>query len=276
MKHTDSSNLQNELSATARSLTEASLGSLYGRSDVEAKNSEWARFCLRHRAVEETFDTAFARVELPQIDGPTEFRIAASFAGGKQMSCTLFILMLGDIVPLPITSCQVGTITTLREGYALIIPAPDDVRWTDDVWPTSMDKLHAFVANITNSPGFLQSWVMDGNRESNKLLMLVVTRGDVCYGFLLGSPKTAGYRQTRVIPIFFEQVGEFTCDSPVLIELALNIKSLEALLRHARQLLSEPSSARQDCHLRDALGELTNALERGANRSHSPDVGATP
>lgn len=37
-------------------------------------------------------------------------------------------------------------------------------------------------------------------------------------------------------------VGGFTCDPPVLIEPELSVKSLDALLVHARQLLSEPDS----------------------------------
>ncbi|PLP87464.1 hypothetical protein CYD26_21435 [Pseudomonas sp. FFUP_PS_473] len=271
MKGKDSSDLQNELSATANPSTEASLDTLSGDIDVEARSDEWARFCLRHRAVEETSEIACARVELPQIDGLMEVRIAASFSGGKQMNCTLFIVPLGDIDPLPVTSCHMGENLTLRGGNCLLVPVSEDIKWAHDIWPKSMEELNAFVANVTDSPRFLEAWVMESSRESNKLLMVVVIHGNVCYGYLLGSPKTDGFNETRVIPIFFEQVGELTCDSPVLIELELSVKSLEALLRHARQLLSEPDYTQEDRCLRDALGELANALEKGG-QSISSDL----
>lgn len=103
---------------------------------------------------------------------------------------------------------------------------------------------------------------MGRSREPKKLLMVVVIQVNVCYGYLLGSPKTAGFRDARVIPIFFEGVGELACDSPVLIELELRVKSLEALLRHARQLLSEPDCAQEDRHLRDGLRKLLKSIDR--------------
>lgn len=268
MKANESSDLQNELSATASPLNEARLDTLSGEDDGEVRNAEWARFCLRHRAVGETSEITCARVELPQIDGPTEVRIAASFSGGKQMRCTLFTVPAGESEPLP-TPRQMGVVATLRDGYALLLRIPDDLRWAHDVWPTSMDKLDAFVAKLTGSPWFLEAWVMDRNRQPNKLLIVVVIHGNVCYGFLLGLPKIAGFGNTRVIPIFFEQVGEFTYDPPVLIELELSVKNIEALIRLARKLLSEPDHAQEDRHLRDALGELANALEGSANRSRS-------
>ncbi|WP_447782058.1 hypothetical protein [Pseudomonas plecoglossicida] len=132
-----------------------------------------------------------------------------------------------------------------------------------------MNKLDAFVARLTESSRFLETWVMGRNRQPNKLLIVVVIQGNVCYGFLLGSPRTAGFGKTRVIPIFFEQVGEFTYDPSVLIELELSAKNLEVLITHARQLLSEPDHAQEDRHLREALGELAKALEGCANRRRS-------
>lgn len=267
MKGQDYSDLHNEFSVTTRPATEADLLTLSGESDIKVRNAEWARFCLQHRAVEETSEVACTRVELPQIDGPTEVRIAASFSGGKQMNCKLFIVPLGDIDPLPVPSCHMGANVTLRGGHCLLVPISDDIEWAHNVWPKSMEQLNAFVANVTDSPRLLEAWVMERIHEPNKLLMVVVIQGNVCYGYLLGSPKTEGFNESRVIPIFFEQVGELTCDSPVLIELELSVKSLEALLGHARQLLSEPDYAQEDHRLRDALGELANALERGASRS---------
>lgn len=262
MKGNGSSDLQNELTATASLSTEASSDTLSGSSDVEARSGEWARFCLRHRAVEATSDFGCGRVEFPRIDGPTEVRIVASFSGGKQMHCTLFIVLGGEIDPLSATSCHMDVIPTLRGGYSLLIPIPDDLKWTHDVWPTSMEKLNAFVANLTDSPRFLEAWVMERSREPNKLLMVVVIQDNVCYGYLLGSPKALGFSETRVIPIFFERVGELTSDLPVLIELELSAKSLEALIRHARQLLSEPDRAQEDRHLRDGLRILLKSVDR--------------
>lgn len=266
MKGMDSSGLQNELSATVNPSTEASLDTVSGDSDVEVRSAEWARFCLQHRAVEESSVIACPRVDLPQIDGPMEVRIAVSFSGGKQMNCALFIVPLGDIDPPPVSDCHVGANLTLRGGNCLLVPVSDNVKWVHETWPKSMEELKAFVANVTDSPQFLEAWVMERSRESNKLLMVVVIRGNVCYGYLLGAPKPEGFNETRVIPIFFEQVGELTCDSPVLIELELSVKNLDALLSHTRQLMSESDYAQQDRCLRDALDELANALERSASR----------
>ncbi|MDE4539309.1 hypothetical protein GIB19_19060 [Pseudomonas sp. ITEM 17296] len=263
MKGMDSSGLQNELSATVNASTEASLGTGSGEIDAEVRSAEWARFCLRHRAVEDTSEIACPRVEFPQIDGPMEVRIAVSFSGGKQMNCALFIVPLGDIDPPPVSSCHMGENLTLRGGRCLLVPVSHDVKWVHETWPKSMEELNAFVANVTDSPRFLEAWVMERSRESNKLLMVVVIHGNVFHGYLLGAPKPGDFNETRVIPIFFEQVGELTCDSPVLIELKLSVKNLDALLSHTRQLLSGPDRAQADSHLRDALGELANALEKG-------------
>lgn len=120
MKGNESSDLQNELSATASPFNEARLDTLSGEDDGEVRSAEWARFCLRHRAVGETSEITCARVELPLIDGPTEFRIAASFSGGKKMRCTLFTVPAGESEPLP-TPRQMGVVATLRDGYALLL-----------------------------------------------------------------------------------------------------------------------------------------------------------
>ncbi|MNN87452.1 hypothetical protein D3C81_2050060 [compost metagenome] len=97
--------------------------------------------------------------------------------------------------------------------------------------------------------------------------MVVVTQSNVCYGYLLGSPKTAGFSELRVIPIFFDRVGEFAPEYPVQIELELSVNNLETLLRHARRLQSTSGNTQEDRRLRDALDELVNALEKGASRS---------
>ncbi|BBH46730.1 hypothetical protein [Pseudomonas sp. KU43P] len=262
MKGLDSSDLQNELSTTVNPSTVASLGTGSGDIDAEVRSDEWARFCLRHRAVDATSEIASPRVELPQIDGPMEVRIAVSFSGGKQMNCALFIVPLGDIDPPHVSSCHMGENLTLRGGSCLLVPVSDDVKWVDKTWPKSMEGLNAFVANVTDSPRFLEAWVMERSRESNKLLMVVVIHGNVCYGYLLGAPKPGGFNETRVIPIFFEQVCELTSDPPVLIELELSAKSLEALIRHARQLLSQPERAQEDRYLRDGLRILLKSVER--------------
>lgn len=107
---------------------------------------------------------------------------------------------------------------------------------------------------------------MDKGRESNKLLMVVMIQNNVFYGYLLGSPKVAGFSEIRVIPIFFDRVGEFAAEYPVRIELELSVKNLKALLRHARQLQPNSCDVQDDRCLRDALDELANALEKGASR----------
>lgn len=232
-----------------------------------ARSHEWARFCLRRRAVEVASDIGCARIELPQIDGPTEFRIATSFAGGKQMRCTLFFVPSGEIDPLPITFCHDTTIANLREGHCLLVPVPDDMEWTDDVWPTSFQELDAFISSSTIAPRFFEAWVERRSRESNKLLMVIAIKKNICYGYLLGSPRIAGLNETRVVPIFFDRIGELTLDLPVPIELELSVKNLEALLRHARSFQAESGDEQVDHRLRQALDELTGALEKGASRS---------
>ncbi|MNE63918.1 hypothetical protein D3C80_1592970 [compost metagenome] len=161
MKTQDYSDLHNEFSVTGSPATEASLDTLSGEID-KVRSAEWARFCLRHRAVKETTEFVCARVELPQIDKPTELRIAASFSGGKQMSCTLFFVPSGEIDPLPCIPYQNRAIANLRGGHCLLVPIPDDMKWTHDVWPTSIEELNTFVANLTDSPRLLEAWVMQG------------------------------------------------------------------------------------------------------------------
>lgn len=263
MKTQDYSDLNDEFSVTASLAIEASLDTLSG----EVRSAEWARFCLRHRAVKETTGFVCARVELPQIDKPTEVRIAAKFSRGKQMNCTLFFAPLGEIAPFPVTSYHNRAFESLREGHCLLIPIPDDMEWTQDVWPTSIEELNAFVGNLTDSPRTLEAWHTQWGCESNQLSMVVFVQSNVCYGYLLGATTSAGFRGIRVIPIFFDRVDEFAPEYPVLIELELNVKNLETLLRHARQLQPKSDDAQEDRRLRDSLDELANALEKGASRS---------
>jgi hypothetical protein len=264
MKDQDHSDL-NESSVTTRPTTKPSSVTVVSEIDIKVRNAEWARFCLRHRALEDTTEIAFTRVELPSVEKPTEFRIAAKFSRGKQMSCTLFFVPLGEIEPFPVISYHNRAVDSLREGYCLLVPISEEVAWTSNTWPVSIEELNNFVASITDSQRYLEAWVMQRSSESNQLLVVVVVKGNVCYGYLLGSPKLAGFSKLRVVPIFFEQIGEFEPERLVQVELELSIKSLKALLRHARQLHVESSDAHEDLHLRAALNELVNALEKGAS-----------
>ena len=232
-----------------------------------ARSHEWARFCLRHRGVEETFDIGCTHAELPQVDGVTQIRIAVSFTGGKQMRCTLFFVPPGEADPLPVTFSESKTIADLRGGHCLLVPVSDDVAWTDNVWPKSIQELDAFISESTGSPRFFEAWVEERSRESNKLLMVVAIRNNCCYGYLLGSPRVAGFSETRVIPIFFDRVGELALDFPVPFKLALSSKNLEALLKHTRSFQPQSGDAQEDLRLRQALDELANALEKGASQS---------
>ncbi|MEG1626212.1 hypothetical protein [Pseudomonas sp.] len=222
---------------------------------------------MRHRAVEETSDIACASVQLPQVDGVTEIRIAVSFAGGKQMRCTLFFVPQGAADPLPFTFSQSKTIADLRGGHCLLVPVSDDMEWTDNVWPKSIQELDGLVSDSTGSLRFFETWVEEKSRASNKLLMVVAIRSNCCYGYLLGSPKIAGYSETRVIPVFFDRVGELALDFPVPFELALSSKNLEALIKHARSFQPHSGDTQEDLHLRQALDEMANTLEKCASGS---------
>lgn len=265
MKGQDHSDLHNEFSVTARPTTLPRSVTVESEINIRVRNAEWARFCLRHRAVEDTIEIACARVELPSVEKPTEFRIAAKFSRGKQMSCTLFFVMLGKIETFPVISYHNRAVESLREGYCLLVPVSEDVVWSPDKWPVSIEELNNFVASITDSPQYLEAWVMQRSSESNQLLVVVVVKGSVCYGYLLGSPKFAGFSKLRVVPIFFEQVGKFEPERLVQVELELSDKSVKALLTFARQLLAESGGAHEALHLRAALNELVNALEKGAS-----------
>lgn len=239
----------------------------FSHDQGRARSHEWARFCLRHRGVEEAFDIGCTRAELPQVDGVTQIRIAVSFAGGKQMRCTLFFVPPGEVAPLPVTFSQSKTIADLRGGHCLLVPVSDDVEWTDNVWPKSIQELDGLISDSTGSPRFFENWVEEKSRESNKLLMVVAVRSNCCYGYLLGSPKIAGYSETRVVPVFFDRVGELALDFPVPFELALSSKNLEALIKHARSFQPHSGDTQEDIHLREALDELATTLEKCASRS---------
>lgn len=231
---------------------------------MKAKYIEWARFCLRHRQINEVVVSDCAPVELPQIDKPTEIRIAAKFSRGKQMSCTLIFAPLDETDPLPVTSYYNRTVESFREGRCLLVPISDDVEWVPNMWPETIEELNVFVANLTDSPQYLEAWVMQENRESNQLLMVVVIQSNVCHGYLLGFSRAAGLGGIRVIPIFFDRVGEITRQSLVPVELELDVKHLEALLRHARQFQPLSGDVQEDRRLREALHELASALENSA------------
>lgn len=232
-----------------------------------ARSHEWARFCLRHRGVEETFDIGCTHAELPQVDGVTQIRISVSFTGGKQMRCTLFFVPPGEADPLPVTFSQNNTIADLRGGHCLLVPISEGMEWTDNVWPKSIHELEELISDSTGCPRFFENWVAEKSRESNKLLMVVAARSDCCYGYLLGSPKIAGYTETRVVPVFFDRIDVLALDFPVPFELAFSSKNLEALLKHARSFQPHSGDAQEDLRLRQALDELANTLGKYASGS---------
>ncbi|WP_156510910.1 hypothetical protein [Pseudomonas sp. p21] len=229
--------------------------------------SEWGRFCLRYRQVTETSEFASARVDLPQSDGVAEFRIAANFSDGKKMVGTLFFVPYYEIDPLPIAFHQNEAIASLREGYCLLVPVAVGANWSESVWPKSMVELNIFFTNLTGSPRFLEDWIMGRRHELNKLLMVVIVQNNICYGYLLGSPRDAGFNETRVVPVFFDRSEEFSFEDRVLIELELSVKYLQALIRHSRQLQPSSGNVKEDQCLRYALDELASALEKGVGRS---------
>lgn len=239
---------------------------------MKAKYIEWAQFCLCHRQIEDVAVFDCAPVELPQIDKPTEIQVAAKFSHGKQMSCSLFFAPLDESDPFPVASHYSRALEGLREGRCLLVPISDDVVWTPNVWPATIGELNAFVANLTDSPRYFEAWVMQEHRESNQLLMVVVTQGDVCHGYLLGFPKGAGLVGVRVIPIYFERVAELARQTAILVKLELDVKHLETLLKHARQFQPSSDDAQEERRLRDALHELANALENSATSCSAKGV----
>ncbi|WP_155295794.1 hypothetical protein [Pseudomonas putida] len=229
--------------------------------------TEWGRFCLKCRQVTETSGFTSALVDLPQFDGAAEFRMAANFSGGKLMIGTLYFVPYYEIDPLPITFHCDEAIASLREGYCLLVPVAIDTDWSEAVWPKTMAELDDYIANSTGYPRLLDDWIMGRRREINKLLMVVLVKDNICYGYLLGSPRDGGFAETRVVPIFFERLEEFLFEDRVLIELELSAKHLQTLIRHSRQLQPSSGDVEEDQRLRYALDELASALEKGVSRS---------
>lgn len=229
--------------------------------------TEWGRFCLRCRQVTENSEFASAHFDLPPFDGVTEFRMAANFSGGEKMVSTLYFVPYYEVDPLPITFHSNEAIASLREGNCLIVPVAIDADWSETVWAKSMVDLDNYIANSTGYPRLLEDWIMGRRRELNKLLMVVLVKDNVCYGYLLGSPKDGGFTETCVVPVFFDRVEGFSFEGRVLIELELSVKHLQALIRHSRQLQPSSGDAMDDQCLRYALDELASALEKGADRS---------
>lgn len=229
--------------------------------------AEWGRFCLRCRQVTETSEFASARVALPQFDGAAEFRIAANFSGGKLMIGTLFLVPYYEIDPLPITFHYDKAVASLREGYCLLLPVAVDTDWSEAVWPKTMVELDGYIANSTGYPRLLEDWIMERRREVNKLLIVVLVKDSMCFGYLLGSPKDGGFNQVRVVPVFFDRLEGFSFENRVRIELELSMKHLQALIRHSRKLQPSSGDTKEDQVLRYALNELVSALEKGVSRS---------
>jgi len=229
--------------------------------------AEWGRFCLRCRQVTETSEFASARVDLPQFDGAAEFRIAANFSGGKLMIGTLFFVPYYEVDPLPITFHYDEAVASLREGYCLLAPVAVDTDWSEAVWPKTMAELDSYIAYSTGYPRLLEDWIMGRRHEPNKLLIVVLVKGNICYGYLLGSPREGGFTEIRVVPVFFDRVEEFSFEERVLIELELSVKHLQALIMHSRQLQASSGDTKEDQVLRYALNELVSALEKGVSRS---------
>ncbi|MDT8923431.1 hypothetical protein RBE51_11460 [Pseudomonas taiwanensis] len=229
--------------------------------------SEWGRFCLRCRQVTETSEFSSAPVDLPQFDGATEFRMAANFSGGKLMIGTLYFVPYYEIDPLPITFHCDKAIASLREGYCLLVPVAVDTDWSEAVWPKSMAELDGYIANTTGYPRLVEDWIMRRRREPNKLLMVVLVKDNICYGYLLGSPRDGVFTDTRVIPVLFDRVEEFSFENRMLIELELSVRHLQTLIRHARQLQPSSGDVKEDQRLRYALDELASALGKGVSRS---------
>lgn len=224
--------------------------------------SEWGRFCLKWRQVTETSQFSFAPVDLPQLDGAAEFRMAANFSGGKLMIGTLYFVPYYEIDPLPITFHYDEAIASLREGYCLLVPVAVDTDWSEAVWPKSITELNSYIVNVTGYPRLLEDWIRGRRRELNKLLMVVLVKDAICYGYLLGSPKDGCFTEIRVVPVFFDRVEEFSFENRVLIELELSVQHLQTLIRHARQLQPSSGDVKEDQRLRYALDELASALEK--------------
>ena len=228
--------------------------------------AEWGRFCLKCRQVTETSGFSSALIDLPQFDGVAEFRMAANFSGGKLMIGTLYFVPYYEIHPLPITFHYDEAVASLREGYCLLVPIAD-TDWSEAVWPKSMAELDGYIANTTGYPLLVEDWIMRRRRELNKLLMVVLVKDNICYGYLLGSPRDGGFTDTRVVPVSFGRVEEFSFENRMLIELELSMQHLQTLIRHARQLQPSSGDVKEDQRLRYALDELASALGKGVSRS---------
>ncbi|MNJ07485.1 hypothetical protein D3C77_15830 [compost metagenome] len=228
--------------------------------------AEWGRFCLRCRQLTETSEFASAYFDLPPFDGVSEFRMAANFSGGKLMIGTLFFVPYYEVDPLPINFQYDEAVASLREGYCLLVPVTVDTDWSEAVWPKSMAELDSYIASSTGYPRLLENWIMGRRSELHKVLMVVLVKDDICYGYLLGSPKAGEFTDTRVVPIFFDRLEEFSFEHRVLIELELSVKHLQVLIRHSRQLQPSSGDVKEDQRLRSALDELASALEKGVSR----------
>lgn len=231
-------------------------------------HTEWGRFCLRCRQVTETSEFASARVDLPQFDGAAEFRIAANFSDAKKMVGMLYFVPYYEVDPLPITFHYDEAVASLREGYCLLVPITD-TDWSEAVWPKTMAELDGYIADSTGYPRLLEDWILGRRRELHRLLVVLLVKENICYGYLLGSPREGGFTETRVVPVFFDRVEAFSFEDRVLIELELSVKHLQTLIRHSRQLQPSSGDVNEDRCLRHALDELVSGLKKGAGRSRS-------
>lgn len=215
----------------------------------------------------ETLEFASAYVELPPFDGATEFRMAANFSRGKLMLGTLFFVPYYEIDPLPITFHYDEAVASLREGYCLLVPVAVDTNLSEAVWPKTMAELDSYIANSTGYPRLLEDWIVGRRREPHRLLVVLLVKDNICYGYLLGSPGEGRFTETRVVPVFFDRVEGFSFEDRVLIELELSVKHLQTLIRHSRQLQPSSGDVKEDRCLRHALDELASALEKDVSRS---------
>lgn len=176
-------------------------------------------------------ENVFSSIELPQINTPTEGRVAANISGGKQMRCTLLLTAVGDTDPHLCAPRHNWLIGGLRRGYGLFIPMPDDMAWTPGAWPTSIGELNALVGHVANDPKMLETWLMKNGSESNQLRVVVLIHSNVCYGYLLGALAKTQFSELRVIPIFFDRVGTswaFACEQH--LDVLQRRRSLRALV----------------------------------------------
>jgi len=173
------------------------------REFAREARSYWDAYCLRRRSAADARPVpAVIDADLTGLEDAADGTLGVFKSGkdGARNAATVFAV-LGPQDPRALAERHQRAAGTYVAGHALFIRLPNAFVWTPRTWPTSLEQLGKFVAEVTAGETQLPAWLAARRDRKPRPYSVIFVHGAVAYGYLLTPALVPGLAPVGVFPV---------------------------------------------------------------------------